>query len=368
LPHPRGVTGSPLLERATTDSPKMHNRHATLLGCLLPAFLSLAACGAANDSSPADGAGGKSSHRGTGGSAADDTGSGAVAGSGAVDGSGGAGIDTGSVTPTVPGTEYVFQTGTFSVPPGAEVYKCQDFTNPFTKDIGIVEMTTELTPGSHHMFAFVMPNEQLGIFDNLADCPGGGIEFHDYLMTSGTPLATNTYPDGIGRVFTAGNGLRLNVHLINAGTDPREAFVKFHVVYNDPAGLEQKAASIFLNQVVLSVPPGTSTQSRTYNLTEEIWLRSAASHMHKRGVHFVATTDAGDQLYDGTDWQEPKVKMFDPALHLMPGTKITWACTYNNDTAQRLTFGESAANNEMCIFPGEFYNSTGTQISYQAIF
>src|SRR5882724_7615564 len=111
-----------------------------------------------------------------------------------------------------------------------------------------------------------------------------------------------------------------------------------------------------------------STQSRTYSLGQEIWLIGDASHMHKRGIRFQASTDKGDMLYDGTDWQEPKLKSFSPALHLMPGTKITWACTYNNDTGQTLSFGESAANNEMCIFPGEFYNATGTQISYQAIF
>jgi hypothetical protein len=218
------------------------------------------------------------------------------------------------------------------------------------------------------MFAFVLPNGQLSLKDNLVDCPGGGVEFHDYLTTSGSPEQVTTYKPGVGRVFAGGNGLRLNVHLINAGTDPRDAFVTFKVTYNDPSTLKQKAASIFLNQVLLSVPPGTSTQSRTYTLNQEIWLMGDASHMHKRGVRFQATTDKGDMLYDGTDWEEPKPKSFDPPLHLMPGTKITWACTYNNDTGQTLSFGESAANNEMCIFPGEFYNPTGQQISYQSFF
>jgi len=111
-----------------------------------------------------------------------------------------------------------------------------------------------------------------------------------------------------------------------------------------------------------------STQSKTYTLTQDIDLMGSASHMHKRGIHFVATADGGQVLYDGTDWQEPKVKSFDPPLHLAAGTKITWACTYNNDTGQTLGFGESAATNEMCIFPGEFASASGQQISYQAIF
>jgi hypothetical protein len=90
--------------------------------------------------------------------------------------------------------------------------------------------------------------------------------------------------------------------------------------------------------------------------------------MHKQGIHFVATTSTGQTLYDGTEWAEPTPKSFNPPLHLASGTRITWACTYNNTTGKTLTFGESAGTNEMCIFPGEFYNSTGQQISYQAIF
>jgi hypothetical protein len=87
--------------------------------------------------------------------------------------------------------------------------------------------------------------------------------------------------------------------------------------------------------------------------------------MHKQGVHFVAKTNTGVTLYDGTEWAEPLPKGFDPAVPLKAGTQITWSCTYNNATGQTLTFGESALTNEMCIFPGEFYNKTGAQISYQ---
>jgi hypothetical protein len=181
-------------------------------------------------------------------------------------------------------------------------------------------------------------------------------------------MATTTYPPNTGRVFNASNGLRLNVHFINSGADAKDAYIVYKVTYVDPAGLTNKVASIFLNQVALRVPPGTSTQSKTYTLSQDIDLMDDASHMHMRGVHFVATTDGGQMLYDGTDWQEPKPKFFDPPLHLAAGTKITWACTYNNDTGQTLGFGESAATNEMCIFPGEFYNATGQQISYQALF
>ncbi|HEX4339547.1 MAG TPA: hypothetical protein VH062_26755 [Polyangiaceae bacterium] len=389
----------------------MNNRYIPFLCCLIPSAAiagcgadaqqstagfggepaggSAAVTGAAGSISPTGaggtavtGAGGTTQPVGGGGTAVIGAGGTVISGGGVPTGAGGSVISgaggtigggTGGADPaggvaTAMGTEYTFTTGHFTVPPGAEVYKCQDFTNPFGKDIGIVQEVTSLTPGSHHMFAFILPNGQLTLKDSLVDCPGGGVEFHDYLTTSGTPIATVTYPDKTGRIFSQANGLRLNVHLINSGTDPKDAFVVYKVVYVDPVGLVNKVASLFLNQVLLSVPPGMSTQSRSYSLPQDINLMGTASHMHKRGVHFVATASTGQTLYDGTEWQEPMPKSFDPPLPLKAGTKITWACTYNNDTGQTLSFGESAANNEMCIFPGEFYNSTGTQIAYQAIF
>jgi hypothetical protein len=73
------------------------------------------------------------------------------------------------------------------------------------------------------------------------------------------------------------------------------------------------------------------------------------------------------KLYETTDWDEPVAVGYDPPVPLNPGDKITWTCTYNNDSGQNLTFGESAAINEMCIFTGRFYSSpTGDDLECQA--
>ncbi|HVW27346.1 MAG TPA: hypothetical protein VHC69_18405 [Polyangiaceae bacterium] len=271
-----------------------------------------------------------------------------------------------SAAPSADGEEIVIQTSTFTVAPGAEVYKCQDFTSPFGgKSVGVVATETDLTQGSHHMFAFVMPNEQLSLFDALSDCPGGGTEFHEYLTTSGSPHTSTTYPAGIGRYFDAGDGLRMNVHLFNSTDEPVDAFIKLTVKTADPAKLEYRAASIFLNYLGLSVPPGVSTQSASYTLPTDIWMLGAASHMHKWGTHFEAKTGDGTMLYQTDEWAEPAPARFDPPLALTQGTVIDWSCTYANDSGQTITFGDSAVKNEMCIFPGEFYNEQGAQLSAQ---
>jgi hypothetical protein len=329
----------------------MHLRFSVLSSWLLPLSL-LSACGGTPDTPMLE-------TPGAGGAGATATGG---VGATATGGKGG----NGALPNTGSASEYTFETSKFSVPAGQEVFKCQDFSNPFGKDIGIVEMVTDLTPGSHHMFAFVLPAAQATLTGSLVDCPSGGVEFHEYLTTNGSPETTTTYPAGVGRMFTAGNSLRLNVHLINTDANPKDAFVKFTVHYVDPATLDYRAAAIFLNQVGVRVPPGQSTQSRSYTLSEDVSLIGAGSHMHKQGTHFVAQTNTGETIYDGTDWQEPKPKLYAPPLNLTAGTTITWSCTYQNDTGRTLTFGESALTNEMCIFPGEFYNKSGVQISYQA--
>jgi hypothetical protein len=262
--------------------------------------------------------------------------------------------------------QVVIQTSTFTVQPGEEVYKCQDFTSPLGgKAAGIVATDTNLTVGSHHMFAFVMPNDALTLFDGLQDCPSGGTEFHEYLTTAGSPKTETAYAKGVGRYFDAASGVRMNVHLFNATTEPVEAFVKLTIRYVDPALLEYKAASIFLNYFGLRVPPGVSTQTARYVLPTDISLIGAASHMHKWGKHFEAKTSDGLLLYETDEWAEPAPARFDPPLVLPKGTAIEWSCEYDNDTGSTISFGDSAIHNEMCIFPGEFFNAQGVQLNAQ---
>lgn len=287
-----------------------------------------------------------------------------VAGVGTSEGTTGTTPDQG--TAATVGQELVIKTSAFMVPPGGEVYKCQDFASPFgDRAVGVIGTETNLTAGSHHMFAFVMPNDALSLFDQLQDCPGGGTEFHEYLTTAGSPHTVTSYSDGIGRYVAAASGFRMNVHLFNSTTEPVEAFLQMTVHYVDPSELHYKAASIFLNNVALSVPPGASKQAASYVLPTDISLLGAASHMHRLGTHFEATTSDGQMLFQTDEWAEPQPAHFDPPILLTKGTTIDWACDYENDTGKTITFGDSAVKNEMCIFPGEFYNEEGAQLTSQ---
>jgi hypothetical protein len=259
----------------------------------------------------------------------------------------------------------VLRTAVRMVDPGGEIYACQDFKNPFGTDVAVVESTSTMTQGAHHMFAFVLGESDLSLYGSMADCPSGGLEFHDYLHTSQIPSDRVTYPADVGRLFSTGSGIRIMLHLLNTSAESVDASVDFKINYVEPSAVGGKAASMFLNNLGLKVPVGKSTQTGTYLVPSDISLLRGTSHMHSHGARFAATLSDGTMLYESSVWEEPVPRVFDPPLSLAKGTKITWSCDFENDTGSTLAFGESAAKNEMCIFSAMFYDTVGAQLTAQ---
>ncbi len=68
----------------------------------------------------------------------------------------------------------------FVVPAGGEVYKCQNFANPFGgANAEVTKFESHMTPGSHHLLLFYKKNPTDG---PLEDC--SGLEF------AATPYST----------------------------------------------------------------------------------------------------------------------------------------------------------------------------------
>jgi hypothetical protein len=243
-------------------------------------------------------------------------------------------------------------TTTIDVPPGGELYKCQDYANPFGKDIAILESVSNIVPGSHHFAAFRIEGLTTAA---MMDCPNGGLEAHEFVHAAQTLVQKTTYPQDVGRFLPATDGLRLMVHYLNTTSDTLHVQAGFSLKYVDASKVKYMAGGVFLNNLGLKVPPGASTVTKSYTLDSDIKLLVAVSHMHRHGVGFTSSTDDGRTIYNGSQWDEPKVAEFDPPMEVNAGTAITWACSYQNDTGTTMGFGESAATNEMCILNGVFY-------------
>jgi hypothetical protein len=259
-------------------------------------------------------------------------------------------------------TRLTLTTTAFTLNPGEEAFKCQNFANTTGKDIAVIQASATMAKGSHHMFVYYDPSFNSDVA--LTDC--SGTEFHDFLLLTQSPDETQTYPAGVGRVLHSNNGFRFGMHYLNTTTDPLQANVSARFDYVDTSAVQHLAAQMELNQGLLAVPPGTSTQTHTFPIPYDISMIYAISHMHKQGTHFKAAT-ATQTLYETTVWDEPAPKLYDPPIQIPANSTITYGCDYNNATGMTLTFGESAQKNEMCIFFGVFYASQASSPQGQGL-
>ena len=244
-----------------------------------------------------------------------------------------------------------FVTDSFDIPPGKEFFRCQNFANPFGRDVAVLRTDSFMTAGSHHMFAFQVGGIEDGA---LEEC--SGIEFHGYLHLTQRSQETLTNPPGVGRFLSATEGIRLAVHYLNASEQTVHTEVAFTLRATEPSHVFVLASQIFANTLSISVPPhsaGSSVHSCT--VPKDVSVFETGSHMHQHGTHFTARASDGQLLFETNQWAEPEPWRFASPRKLKAGTVIDVDCEYQNTTDQPLSFGESAATNEMCIFIGGYY-------------
>ncbi|HLK35945.1 MAG TPA: hypothetical protein VKU41_04280 [Polyangiaceae bacterium] len=261
-------------------------------------------------------------------------------------------------------TVYTFKMDTFSVAPGAEVYKCQQIGNPFGgKDVDFIYFEGQMSAGSHHFFLFSM-DSSTGRTQAapLGDCLGKGIEFHPFPYGSMQPNFNVGYPEqGMGYHFTHANGLMLNSHYLNSGTTPLTAQVQVKVTVAAPGTVTKYVGTLFLNNSNFTVPANVP-QSRpivysatTTPLQKNFQILTSISHMHQTATLFTVSANGAPPFYTEKDWNEPKLVTHSPYLSFSAGTSFTWGCTYYNPTSSALTFGDSAVTNVMCIYMAQYY-------------
>jgi hypothetical protein len=318
---------------------------------LVAIFVLVGGCGGGPGETGFSGAGGSG---GSGGGSGSSGGGGSGGGNGSS--SGGSGSSSGGVTTSNDGGSktVTLTMGPFTVPAGTEVFKCQNFANPFGgQDTDIEEWEEQMTEGSHHMFLFFAAGATDG---PVQDCAAGGITFGPYPFGAQTPTASLSYPPGVGSRIPGSMGFMMNAHFVNASATPFQATLTVTMHIAEPGSVKQFAGVVFMNNISLVIPPTNTPYDATANcvLPQDMYVLESTAHMHQRADNFVAKT--GNQtLYTTPSWSSPVPGIYSPPMQLKAGTDITWTCTYTNDTGVPLTFGESAERNVMCIYMLQFY-------------
>jgi hypothetical protein len=274
-------------------------------------------------------------------------------------------------TPVAPDSTFADITFTMetSVGPGSEIQECKLVQLPSDRgEIAVPAAESHFTPGSHHFLVYrtnltTMPDGG----GNIVDCTNATAESASFVTGSyfeaQQPDMKHELPAGVAHLFKPGEVVVMQTHYLNASTDVMAAKVTFTLHTMDPAKVEHEAGTILFSNFGLQVPPLSKvSQMRTcpVSTTEDMHVALLWSHMHKRGVHFVATTDdpgVEGPLYETDDWSEPQPRVFsiDPPTTIHAGAHITFACDYDNSTTSSFVYGPSADTNEMCILHGMYW-------------
>jgi len=321
---------------------------------VLSASLLLATAACSNSVADGMGAGGSSAHTSaaTTGSTSAGTGTASSGSSSSTSSSGSGGAGT-SVTLTL---------DSFTVPPGGEVYYCQDFANPFGGvDAEVSEFESHMAVGSHHMLLFYKP----GATDTpLATC--SGLEFAATPYGSQQQDDSLSFPTGIAALLPGSDGLRIQSHYLNVTPNTITSSVKVTLHLAEPGSVQYQAGVLFVIDTDIDVAPASSAVvSNDCTLPVDMNMLRASSHMHMHGTAFDATV-AGNDVYQTTAWSDPVPALFAPAKAMKAGDPLHFQCSFTNNGTTPLTFGESALTDEMCIFTASFYPTPAGQATIDA--
>jgi len=288
----------------------------------------------------------------------------------------------------------------FILMPGQETTDCVFFMTPNTTEVYFNEFHSRLRPGSHHMLLYIQS----------ATVPEGGPSACNQslsrnLFGATTPkmdaanLSSAPENDGLAVRIPASQQVAMQMHVINAGTEPilREGWA--NVLFVDPSlvkivgdpifFISGRTSSIAVGQTVVN--HGTATVPA--NAGANFRLVSAIPHVHAHTTRFTAYKTIGgvkDVLLEiyGTLGvpPEPSLVTFDSkttnptpdpttrtpgaysgTVYLKPGDTIDWECEQTNDGigaggqtfTTPLRFTEQVYTGEMCNLFGMYAPTTG---------
>jgi hypothetical protein len=247
-----------------------------------------------------------------------------------------------------------------TVNPGSEGFWCYYKSIPGSGEVDIGGFRAWMTKGSsHHFITFHGANGPDG---TLVSCAFGSGEWIFATSKSAVIVGTDL-PQNVGLPYKGGDSLTLNVHVVNTGTDVAHPVVKLNVLY--AKDIKYKAGSVFQAMLganpQIAVPPGgTQTVRATCRAAPGSNFFLWTTHSHK-----FTTKDTIDYISGGqttnivttTDWENPGTHFWAAPnfLTTKAGDTFSYSCTYQNPGALPITFGETAAYNEMCIAIGYYF-------------
>lgn len=171
-----------------------------------------------------------------------------------------------------------------------------------------------------------------------------------FIYASGVGTPELAFPPGVAMKLDAGQILGLQLHIYNNSDATLTGTSGIEVQTVDPATVEHDVDLFLPGPKDLSIAPGVGTAHGTCTVTMPQTVFAVFPHMHQYGTHLKTTLTVGGVphvLYDDAySFEHQKIVPFEP-ITLAAGDTITTDCTWNNTSANTLTYGESS-DTEMC--------------------
>jgi hypothetical protein len=238
----------------------------------------------------------------------------------------------------------------------------------------VPHIVATLATGSHHMIVY----RSNATTENLTptDCaPLGGI-----LGGSDVPMVIATrdkadlqFPDNVGIALQPNQMLKIEMHMLDVGKTPLMATgtVSFEGKKSADAVGYQLADMAFWGTTQINIPPNGSldTGPKFQKGIAGTHLFEISTHQHQYGTLMQvwaspSSTQIGTQLASDDNWAEPKFTIVNPIFDFDGTSGLTYECQWQNTSGSTVTFGESAATNEMCFAIGYYYPSHGFDVCF----
>jgi hypothetical protein len=258
---------------------------------------------------------------------------------------------------------------------GLETERCMFYRVP-ADGLAVNRQEIVYTPGSHHVLVFKTPYTDVptttiggktidtsGVFDcgengatgdwEIAGVAGGAQAAHGTPGVAGLPSDTAFKLEG-------NSLLLINAHYLNASDKALNAEIYINLNTIPVAQATREAGILFFYNPFISVPAGAASEAREVcAVNKDITLVNAQSHMHRRGVGYVAnlldaTGSQMQEIYTTTEWEDVSARQMTPPLELSAGQLIDFRCDYMNNEDHRISQGRTTRD-EMCMFLGLYY-------------
>lgn len=258
--------------------------------------------------------------------------------------------------------------------PAFETERCQMFRVP-PEGIAFDRSEVRYTVGSHHVLLFETPYTEIPTEDEhgvavdpmqVHECPEGAPERWDVTRVIGGSQNADganlleQLPAGVAMKVQPNTLVMMNTHYLNASPEELVADARINVYTVPVDSVEQEAGVLFYYNPFIHLAPQSTGKARMgCTVTKDITLLNLQSHMHARGVDYVANLVSADgkseqELYTNTEWEGVPIQQFDGGLAISKGDVLDYECTYDNSEDRTVIQGLTTRD-EMCMLIGPYY-------------